>query len=332
MRKPLNVVTLLLAAVLLTVIGPVTAYAAPQQSATNGYTLSPVRTDLTVSPGSSEVLTVYIQNASSAVENLKVIVDDFEAPTNESGYPALLLNGSSAPDHSLKQFITVSDPTFMLQPKQQQAVNVEIKVPRGTAGGGYYGAIRFAPVGVAGNKNVNLSASVASLVLLTVPGNLDEQLSIVGFGIAQGNTTETRSIFFSNKHLQAEIRFQNTGNIQEQPVGNVILKRGATTLGTYAVNNSSSPGNVLPDSIRRFTVTLNKVSWYGKYKAEANFAYGSKGQLLTQQTTFYVIPVLFVVLAIIVILLILFIIFGLPRLIKAYNRRIIARARTSRQP
>lgn len=327
MRKFLNGVTLLLATGLVLFVGPTSVYAASQQSsATNGYTLSPVRTDLTVSPGTHEVVTIYIQNASSATEHLQVIVDDFEAPSNESGYPALLLNGSDAPEHSLKQFVSVPDSTFTLQPKQQEAVNVIISVPKGTAGGGYYGAIRFAPVGAAGGKNVNLSASVASLVLLTVPGNLDEQLSIASFGVSQGNSTQTHDIFISNKNLQAQIRFQNSGNIQEQPIGNVILKRGSTVLKTYAVNNSSSPGNVLPDSIRRFTVTLTKVGWYGKYKAEANFAYGSKGQVLTAVSTFYVIPLLFIILAILLILLIVFIIFGMPRLIRAYNRRIIARA------
>lgn len=327
MRRLLNVVVLIIATASFVIFGPASAATASTAAAPNGYRLSPVRTDLTVAPGNTEVVTLYIQNASAAVENLQVIVDDFEAPTNESGNPALLLNGATAPDHSLKQFVSLPTPTFKLEPNQQQAINVNITVPKGTAAGGYYGAIRFAPVGPGGNKNVNLSASVASLVLLTVPGNLDEQLSIVGFGIAQGaSNINTHSIFFSNKNLQAEVRFQNSGNVQEQPIGNIILKRGSTVLNTVAVNNSSSPGNVLPSSIRRFTVELNKVGWYGKYKAEANFTYGSKGQVLTAVTTFYVIPIIFIVIAILILLLILFIIFGLPRLIRTYNRRIIARA------
>ena len=326
MRKLLHVVVLFFATGPLLFLGPVSALAASQPAATNGYRLSPVRTDLTIAPGSSETVTVYIQNASSAVENLQVIINDFQAPTNETGYPSLLLNGATAPSHSLKQFVSVPTPTFTLQPSQQKAVSVAVNVPKGTASGGYYGAIRFAPLGTGGNKNVNLSASIASLVLITVPGNLDEQLSIAGFGVTQGSSTQTHSFFFTNKNLQAQVRFQNSGNVQEQPLGNVILKRGSTTLGTYVVNNASSPGNVLPDSIRRFSVTLTKVSWYGKYKVEGSFGYGSKGQLLTAAATFYVIPVLFIVIAIVLLLFILFLIFGLPRLIRAYNRRIIARA------
>lgn len=326
MKKLLHVVMLLFATGPMLVLGPVSAFAASQSAASNGYRLSPVRTDLTIAPGASEVVTVYIQNASSAVENLQVIINDFQAPNNESGDPALLLNGATSPTHSLKQFVSVPISTFTLQPNQQKAVSVLIKAPTGIASGGYYGAIRFAPIGFSGNKNVNLSASIASLVLITVPGNLDEQLSIAGFGVTQGSSTQTHSFFFSNKNLHTQIRFQNGGNVQEQPFGNVVLKRGSTTLGTYTVNNVSAPGNVLPDSIRRFSVSLTKVGWYGKYKAQGSFGYGSKGQLLTAQATFYVIPVLFIVLAILILLLILFFIFGLPRLIRSYNRRVIARA------
>jgi len=325
-RRLLQVVVLLVSIATSGVLAPLSVSAA-QATATNGYRVSPVRTDLTIKPGSTTNLTVFIQNASSAVENIQTVINDFQPPTDESGNPALLLNGATAPNHSLKQFVTVPNPTFSLQPNQQASVNIVLKVPTGTPAGGYYGAVRFAPLGANGDKNINLSASVASLVLITVPGNLSEQLSIAGFGVTQGsNSTTTRSLFFNAKNLHTIVRFQNGGDVQEQPFGKINLKRGSKTLGIYAINNVPVPGNVLPDSIRRFTVDLTHVSWYGKYKVEGNFGYGSKGQLLTAQATFWVIPVVFIIIAVLIILLILFLIFGLPRLIRRYNRRVIARA------
>jgi len=332
MKRLLSLILPTFIAFFLLISNPGAVYAASHTSAplssANGYRLSPVRTDLTVSKGSSEQVSVIIQNISAAPENLAVLVDDFEAPTNETGYPTLLLNGATAPTHSLKQFVEVPNTSVNLQPGQQQTVTVVIKVPTDAESGGYYGAIRFAPVtfSPSGAKNVNLAASVASLVLLTVPGNLVEQLSIIGFGVSQGNSVNTHNIFFNNKNLYAQIRFSNTGNIQVQPIGNVFLKNGSKVLGTFAVNSSSLPGNVLPQSIRRFTVSINKVNWYGKYKIIGSFNYGSKGQVLNATSTFYVIPVLFIVIAILIILLILFLIFGLPRIIKSYNRRVIAKA------
>jgi Bacterial protein of unknown function (DUF916) len=324
-KRLLQMVVLLVSIATSGVLAPLGASAAPA-TATNGYRVSPVRTDLTIKPGSNTTVTVFIQNASSAVENIQTVINDFQPPTDESGNPALLLNGASAPSHSIKQFVTIPKPSFTLQPNQQAAVNLTLTVPAGTAAGGYYGAVRFAPLGANGDKNINLSASVASLVLITVPGNLSEQLSIAGFGVTQGNDTAPKSLFFNNKNLHAIVRFQNGGNVQEQPFGKINLKQGSKTLATYAVNDATVPGNVLPNSVRRFTVTLSHVSWYGKYKVQGNFGYGSKGQLLTAQATFWVIPVVFIVIAVLIVLLILFLIFGLPRLIRRYNRRVIARA------
>jgi hypothetical protein len=328
MKKFLKVFVLIVAIAVMQFFGSVNTAAAPVSAGTNGYRLSPVRTDLTISKGDSDDVTVYIQNASSGIENLQVIVDDFEAPTNESGYPALLLNGATAPDHSLKQFTTIPQSELTLQPNEQKAVSVNIAIPNSAASGGYYGAVRFAPVSIGSNgaRNIDLSASIASLVLVTVPGNLDEKLSIAGFGVSQGSSTKTQTFFLNNKNLSAQIRFDNTGNIQEQPFGSFSLSKGSKKLGTFAVNGGEDPGNVLPDSIRLFSVQINKVGWFGKYKIEGNFGYGSKGQILSATSTFYVIPVLIIILIVLLILFILFLIFGLPRVIRAYNRRVITRA------
>ena len=329
-KRFLNVLVLFGAALSLLIVEPLTALAATANNsgqATNGYKSSPVRTDLTVGPGNSTVVPVYLTNASSAVEHVQTIVNDFEAPTDESGNPVLLLNGATAPTHSLKRFVTVQNPTFTLQPGQQTTVNVVVKVPAGVAGGGYYGAVRFAPLGSNGDKNVNLSASIASLILLTVPGNLVEQVSIAGFGVAQGaKDNNIGDIFLNNKNLHVIARFNNTGNVQEQPFGKILLKRGSNSLQSITINSADPPGNVLPSSIRLFSYNLSKVGWYGKYKVEGNFGYGSKGQLLTATATFYVIPLVFIVIAVLILLFILFLIFGLPRLIRRYNRRVVARA------
>ncbi|GAC1498701.1 MAG: hypothetical protein NVS1B10_00740 [Candidatus Saccharimonadales bacterium] len=331
MKKMFERLTLSISAAILILIAPSAAIAAPASSpvATNGYRVSPVRSNIIVKPGNSTTVTTRIQNVSSAVENVQVIINDFEAPHNESGNPALLLSGDTAPQHSLKQFVSLDETNFTLQPNDQKTVTVTVKVPEGTAGGGYFGAVRFAPVGASGKKNVNLSGSVASLILLTVPGNLTEKVSLASFGVSQGSTTDTNTWFFSNKNLKSIVRFRNNGNIQEQPFGKVQFKQGATVLGTYDINNSETPGSVLPGSTRLFETKLSKVGWFGKYKVEGNFGYGTHGQLLSAQSTFYVIPLTIIILAGLVLILILFLIFGLPRAIHNYNRRVVDR--TNRQ-
>jgi len=317
---------LLIALALLIAHTPSTASAA--SSGGNGLRVSPVRSDITIYPGKTEKVTVNVTNVTSVSAQLQTVVNDFVANPNETGEPAIILNPNQyAPSHSLKRYATTGG-NFTLRPGEQKNVTVTINIPANAAGGGYYGAIRFAPASnVNGpNQTVSLAGSVGTLVLVKVPGDIKEQLSIASFD-ARVNDRPS-SFFLNNKSIDAVVRFQNQGNIQEQPFGKILLKnRSGKVLAAYEVNNAVPPGNVLPDSIRKFPIPLkDKVGSFGQFKLEGNFGYGSSGQLLSASTTFYVIPTWLIIAFISLVLLIAFLVFGLPRLIKAYNKRVLRRA------
>lgn len=295
-------------------------------SSGNGYRVSPVRTPdgLQIPPGGTKTIRVYITNLSGHPEDLKVLINDFRSDSEE-GAPALYLTGASAPRHSLKQYATPLQKTMTLQPNEQKPVDVKISIPATATPGGYFGAVRFAPANTSGKDTVNLAASVASLVLVTVPGNYKEQVSIASFGAVQDG--QRHSFFTSPKKLQAVVRFQNSGDVQEQPFGKILLRKGSTVLGSYEINNTSPRGNVLPDSIRRFSVDLSKIGSFGKYTLEGNFGYGNKGQLLSSKANFYVVPLALIIAVIVGIIVLLFLIFGLPRLMRNYKRKVIRESR-----
>ncbi len=320
------VVTIWTAVVLLLAAAPGLAAAAGG----NGLRVSPVRSDITVNPGQTKVVTITVTNITSTPASLQAVINDFTANSNETGEPSIILNSNTfAKSHSLKRFITAV-PNFTLQPGEQKNVSVTIKVPADAAGGGYYGAIRFAPATPgAANQTVSLAGSVGSLILATVPGDIKDQLSIASFDARSGD--HPRSLFTSHNGITAVVRFQNEGNVQEQPFGKILLKdRSGKILAQYEVNSVDPRGNVLPDSIRKFTVPLDKVGTFGIFKLDGNFGYGSNGQLLSASTTFYVVPLIAVILFIALVAVMAFLIFGLPRLIRAYNRRIIRQSSTRR--
>lgn len=292
-------------------------------TAGNGMRVAPVRTDLTIQPGGAKVISVFLTNVTDADATYKVLTHDFIASNDESGAPALLLNGETNDTHGLKRYMSAVD-TIKVPAGQRREVKVTVAIPKGTPGGGYYGAVRFVQAAPGGEGNLALSGSVASLILVRVPGNVVEKLSLVSFD-ARSND-EVRTLFTSGKNIQATLRLRNEGNIQEQPFGKVILKKGDSVLATYEVNNGSQPGNVLPDSVRRFNIGLDKVGSFGKYTLEGNFGYGNKGQLLSARTTFYVIPVWAIIAGLLIVAAILFLIFGLPRMVRSYNRRVLRKA------
>lgn len=299
----------------------------------NGLRISPVRSDLIIAPGHSQTVEVFVQNVTGSTANLQVLVNDFVAGTDETGTPKILLNNQPAPSHSLKQFVSPI-PNINITPNQIKEVKVSINIPLNTAGGGYYGVVRFQPTSSGNNGNVSLAASVGSLILVTVPGNIVDNMTIASFDARtittdkSGQTHEsTGTIFTSTKNINAVVRFNNQGNVQEQPFGKIQLKNhSGKVLATYDFNNSIPRDSVLPGSIRKFAVPLTHLGSFGIYTLVGNFGYGTKGQLLTAKTTFYIIPIWFILLVVLIIVLIILGIIYIPRMIRAYNRKVIRKA------
>ncbi len=302
------------------------ADAAQQTSVVGGNALkvSPVRQDVAADPGTKKTISIYVTNLTSVPANLHAVQNDFTASSDESGKPNVILDEKEyAPSHSLKRFmLPIKD--FTVPANGTKQVDVILDVPKNAAGGGYFGAVRFEPASQSTDKTLSVSASVGSLILLKVNGTIKEQLSIESFDVRKDG--KAGKLFTSRKDLTTVVRFKNSGNVQVAPFGKIVLSKGSKELFSKEINESKPLGSVLPDSIRRFEVPLDKVGGFGKYTVQGNFGYGSTGQLLSSKVTFYVVPVALIVALAIGVALVLLAIFFLPRLIRAYNRKVIRRA------
>lgn len=252
----------------------------------NGYSVSPSLNTITIQAGTTKSLTIYVQNISHATEQVTTITDNFIASPTNNGSPEILLNGGST-SRGLKQYISIPDANFTLQPGQLKPVTVNIAIPANTESGGYYAAIRFAPQSFATGRNINLTGSVTSLIMVTIPGNLRQQLNIVKFG-AGDSSGQIDSLFTSSKNIYGVVYFNNTGNIQSQPFGNFTVKQGKGEI--YNVPMNKDGGYILPASERYFTSKLQHIGPIGKYTIYGNFGFGTHGELLSAKANFYVIP------------------------------------------
>jgi hypothetical protein len=220
-------------------------------------------------------------------------------------------------------------PELLLKPRQIENLPVTINVPANAAPGGYYGVVRFTatPPELEGS-GVSLSASLGALVLLKVNGNVKEGLAIEEFSV---NNSGRSGPVFESTPLKFVERVKNTGNIHEQPSGQITItdmfgKKVAT------VNINLPPRNILPQSIRKFEQSLDSSvigdkKLFGQYKADLRISYGANGQVVTSSQTFWVIP--YTLIGIVILLLVIGF-FGLRFLLQRYNRRIISKAQKSR--
>ena len=287
---------LLVAATLLTAsavaaLGLVSANTAAQADessvAANALRVSPVRNDVTVEPGNSEIVKVVVTNPSDQTVGVRVIQNDFIAG-DEDGTPAIYLEETEfAPSHSLKRFMTPIE-NLTLGPNEARAVDVKLAVPADAEPGGYYGVVRFAPTSADGGGQVNVTASVASLILMTVPGDAPEKLEITDFAVRQDGSN--KAFFTSGDGVALNLRFENTGNIHAGPFGKVSVLKGDTIVHEADFNNKEQRDMVLPNSARRFSVPLGDISGFGRYTVSATFTYGSDNQTIEATETFWVIP------------------------------------------
>lgn len=263
----------------------------PQQ-AMNTLRVSPLRTDISLDPGETSVVRVTIANPSSQSITIKADVNDFTTQ-DEDGTPALLLDDASAmPKHSLKQFLApVAD--IVLAPKTAKAVEVPVRVPSSAEAGGYFGAIRFTPATSGAASDVNTSASVASLIILTVTGTVPEQLDLTMFEVQQ--KAKAGRVFLSDEALSVATRFANSGALQAGPFGRVSVTKGDTVVYETDFNGATPRGLVLPDSARRWDIPLGEIGGFGRYTAHATFTYGQTNQTIEVSKSFWIVPKLIVV-------------------------------------
>ena len=306
---------LLAAVVLFSVTGSV--YAQTSTPKANGFRISPIRNELTIEKGTSQTATVNIENPSSLPLKAKAVINDFEASGSEDGQPQLLLDGSYAPSHSLKRLLA-DPPTVDLGPNERKEVKIVITIPQNAAAGGYYGAIRFLPADIVTGANLSLTASVGSLFLINVPGNIKEHLSLLQFGAASGGKVKK---LITGGPVSIITRFKNDGDTHEKPFGKIQVKDSHGKLvAEEEINNIEPQSNVLPGSIRKFETKLKNSKWLGHYTVTAGFGYNpSTGDLITAKASFWYIPLWMLVAIIALILALLITVYVVYR--KLHNKR-----------
>jgi hypothetical protein len=334
MKKSLRAVAITLGVILgMLPVAPVFAATAPAQTNNNsaGQALEIAPPVLTLNADPGQVIKTQISLRDVASTNLivKGQANDFIA-AGEDGTPKILLDASQTSPFSMKDWVGPL-PQMLMKSREIRNLPVTITVPANASPGGHYGVIRFTATPPDLNSSgVSLSASLGTLVLITVSGKTTSNLSVATFGPQKGGKAKS---LFESTPITFVTRLKNTGNIQEQPVGRIIIKDmfGKTVAG---LNVNLPPHYVLPDSIRRFESPLDKTvignkKLFGYYHANLTVNYGPDGKkVITSSVSFWVIPYRLII-AIIVILIVGF--FALRYFIRGYNERIITRSQNRRR-
>jgi hypothetical protein len=279
----------------------------PGGSGGSGISLSPTRTELSILPGASDEVIITVRNVTSADIVARPVVNDFVAE-NETGDPRLLLEEVEESAASIRGFLGDLE-DIRLTPGESVDVTVPVNVPENAFAGGYYGAIRYQSIPVGqddqGDGQVSLTASVASLVLIEVPGDIEQNVSV---DYVQAFLEDSRGSLFTKKPDFIGASITNQGGSFVKPFGKVSLTNaGGDEVFSYELNNLTPRGNVLPDTTRVFkdrlvnvesrtvngeqeTEESSPITWPGRYTISADISYGNGGEIFTVSSSFWYIP------------------------------------------
>src|SRR3989344_5921280 len=298
-------------------------------------TISPVRMELSGDPGRTISGTIELFNEQAETKTFYSSSQNFEA-RGDSGAPYFLPDATKG----LASWITIQK-SVVLKPQERKKIPFSVQVPNNTEGGGYFAAILWgtSPAGQSEGGQVSIGGKLGGLMLLSGSGKIEEG----------GRFVNSLPITFS-------YRFSNDGSERVKPSGELKIKNlfGFTKA---TLNANAQSGNVLPGSIRKFSViwieknqeksdvfslpeTKEKLGFFatvknqwqnfalGPYKAELDLVYGA---LSEEQATnkakasyrFFVVPWQLLIIIIIILAIVGFIgWFGL----KKYNQWITKKA------
>jgi hypothetical protein len=252
----------------------------------SGLSISPLHNQLNLDPGQSSTIKLSIKNITQNEITAKAYVNDFKSDNN-TGNPVIITDPKVQLPTSIKKFAHPGDVPLAVGEKKE--VSVPVSIPDGATPGAYYGIIRYRaiPAGSQAPKEgeVSLSASVGTIVLIQVRGDLKERAQLSALKVFNNDSSGT--IFFK-KPNKAGVEVNNLGNSFVQPFGKVtITNTSGKQIYAYEVNNNEPRSNVLPGSKRMFINAIKNIDKPGRYTVNASIAVSNGSDVLVSQKTFW---------------------------------------------
>lgn len=295
-----NVIFITIAGLLLTAL-----FGTPLSS--NAVTVGPVKLEYSVDPGQVIEGQMFLMNEE---QKTQTFYPSFERFTEEDGVKVFLKENSD-----LSTWFSIAS-SITLSPGDKKDVPFSIKIPENASPGGHFAVMWWSTTPPdKNNQTVSIVTRAGVLVYLRVSGNVVEKGNIHSF--YSGNR------LILSFPVSFTTIFYNDGNVDLTPEGSVVISNVfGSERGTLPINSNGA--SILPQSSKSFNAEWDGSGFFfGPYKARVILKYGSSN--LTAESYQWIF--MFSWYAVLIIALLIVVIFAFPRLIKAYNRRVIEKYR-----
>lgn len=260
--------------------------------------VSPGKVNKIVKPGETYVQTFRIGNYSGAEKTFYLYTRNFRV-VDAAGAPVFddTEEAKADPRYALTQWMTLPSDKVTVPDGEVRTVDVSIAVPADAEAGGHYGAffVQTEDPSLTQDQEGSVISSVgriASLVMVTVPGAVNEKLVLQKF------ETDKQIYWDGDPVVSFVTSLENAGNVHAIPTGAIFVS-GGIGYGAQTATYNKEQGAVLPGAPARTITeslalrTRSLLPPMGKFEAQFISKYGMGGEEIVTARTFYVIPAVF---------------------------------------
>jgi hypothetical protein len=255
---------------------------------------------ITISPASAQVelpgaeaqhrLEFFITNNESKPKTINISAADFNTLGESGGLVFVGTNPTKLQrKYGLATWLTIPQTTIIVQPKQTSTITAFVLNQNDLSPGGHYGALMLSiegsSIAAKAQNKVALQPIASSLLFVNKKGGDTHVLKLT-------------DVYISHNPLKlpsdVTLRFKNSGNTHLIPRGVVTITSPGGKLISKGIINENS-GLILPETTRRFTVPLNKISnpvRPGNYTIRVDFRFDGIDQFRSYQSKlFWIAPI-----------------------------------------
>jgi len=219
---------------------------AAAQSAPVGISISPVRTELDVKPGSSYSNTLQVTNPTLSPVTVSLGAEGFKTIDPQYDY-------AFGPSSSVAHWISFSTSVVTLKSKSTRAIQYTVAAPLGAEPHGEYVSLFATVTSNLPDSSVRASERVASLLYITIDGNVTRLGDVLS---AENPWLVTTSGAWS-------ISIHNKGTDHFRSIYSISTE---TLFGVHIASDITSDVLILPDTIRDINGPMPLPEFPGVYK------------------------------------------------------------------
>jgi hypothetical protein len=249
-----------------------------------GIGLRPATIEGPANPGETQTHSVGVTNLSGVQQVYYIFTRDIVG-VEGAGVPVFADENAEKTGYELSEWITLDKTEVLLNPGEEQMINVTIAVPENATPGSHFAGVfvsleppRLRSTGAA------VGYEVANIISIRVAGDAVENAQIRSFS--------TGNFIYGKPKVDFNARIENKGTVLVRPVGPLEIHNMFGKRVAMLTMNESKAG-IFPMSEREFQITWeDEGPGFGRYEAILSMVYGEQGRQATISSTasFWILP------------------------------------------